>query len=101
MVIATRLILGLSLGQFALSQVFEPAGPQGFILGPGQEAPLAVRVLSADGKPLADLAVSFVAPETGAGGRFAGGSSETPFLVRARTDAQGIAQVRFTANDRQ
>src|SRR5262245_34334256 len=101
MVTTTRLILGLVLAQLALGQVVEPAGPQGFVLGPGQEAPLAVRVLAADGKPLGDLTVSFVAPETGAGGRFAGASSETPFLVRARTDAQGIAQVRFTANDRQ
>ena len=101
MVTAIRSIPGLALSGLALGQVVEPAGPQGFVLGSGQEAPLAVLVLSDEGKPLPDLTVSFVAPESGAGGRFAGAAQETPFLVRARTDTQGIAQVRFTANDRQ
>src|SRR5262249_18504352 len=78
-----------------------PAADAGVYAGGGQQVAingtfnaLMVRVLDANGAPVANVPVTFTAPATGASATFCGSTSLT-----VRTDASGLASaIGFTAN---
>ena len=70
----------------------------GKVLAPNAETELKMVVTEVGGAPIKDRSVLFVAPDGGASGTFSGHDPSGPNYIRVRTDASGVAVVRFTAN---
>ena len=69
--------------------------PQSAHINTAFTTPLAVQILDFSAKPVANLAVTFTAPLSGAGGTFTGGVTK----VTVNTNAAGVATApTFTAN---
>jgi hypothetical protein len=75
-----------------------PDCQSGQVLGPNASAELRVVVKDAAGAPMKQHGVLFVAPDGGATGAFANPDPLGPNYARVRTDDNGGAVVRFTAN---
>jgi hypothetical protein len=75
-----------------------PGGRSGLDISSGGRATLSVRVTNRKGTPLAGKAVTFVAPATGPGGSFTGGTAAHHTVLRAHTDSGGGASAELTVN---
>lgn len=69
------------------------------LLQPGLETTIAVRVYGRDGHPMEGRDVVFAAPRNTSLGQWADAPPDTPLVVRAVTDADGVAQAVWRAGE--
>jgi hypothetical protein len=76
-----------------------PSFGNGKILMPRSRETLQVQVADRNGRPLSNVSVLFIAPESGPGGSFVGATPAGAGFIRTRTNASGMASAMFIANE--
>jgi hypothetical protein len=83
----------------ALPLISVPSFRNGRVMLPQARETLDVTVTNRSRLPLRDVAVIFIAPESGPSGTFAGATPAGASYFRTRTNASGVASATFIANN--